>query len=303
MTLVIPFVVYLVADRVGASGVIAVVVAALGLGQAPADQAVERVVGNSFWRVLELLITGIAFGLIGLQLPAVVSAAGDRLGLMVVHGVFVAVVVIALRAGWMVLFGVRVRRLQDSGGAPRTLREAVVMAWGGMRGLVTLALALSLPLAGFPARTEVTVIAVVVLLITLVGQGLTLPWVVRRLGVASQGEVENSADTALSRRARSAALAAILAEVQAGAVGDSIRHQVLTRFADVADVMSDDPDSETHQARLRDWRAKSREWTRFEGVGLTAARQEMLRARTEPGVDPEAVDRIVQRLDVRSLLA
>lgn len=303
LTLVIPFAVYLTADRVGASGVIAVVVAALALGQAPADQAVKRVVGDSFWRVIELLITGIAFGLIGLELPAVASAAGDRLGLMVAHGVLIAVMVVVLRAVWMVLIGVRVRRRGDSNGAPRTLREAAVMAWSGMRGLVTLALALSLPLQGFPARTETTVIAVIVLLVTLVGQGLTLPWAVRTLGVASEGEVENTADTALARRARSAALAAIQAEAEVRPVSADIRDQVLTRFADLTDATANDPDRETHQARLRDWRAKSQEWKRFQGVGLTAARQELLSARTEPGVDPESVDRIVQRLDVRSLLA
>lgn len=302
LTLIIPFAVYIVADQVKASGVIAVVVAALALGQAPADQAVERVVGASFWRVIELLITGIAFGLIGLQLPAVVSAAGNRLGLMVGHGLLIAVVIIALRMAWMVLFRVRVRRLDDCDGAPRTLREAVVMAWGGMRGLVTLALALSLPLVGFPARTEVTVIAVVVLVVTLVGQGLTLPWLVRTLGVASQGEVENAADTALSSRARSAALAAIRAEVRSDPDSDSIGNQLITRIADAKDAAADDPD-ETHQARLRDWRAKSQEWKRLQAVGLTAARQELLSARTEPGVDPESVDRIVQGLDVRSLLA
>lgn len=177
------------------------------------------------------------------------------------------------------------------------------MAWSGMRGLVTLALALSLPLQGFPARTEITVIAVIVLLVTLVGQGLTLPWAVRTLGVASEGEVENTADTALARRARSAALAAIQAEAEVRPVSADIRDQVLTRFADLTDATVNDPDRETHQARLRDWRAKSQEWKRFQGVGLTAARQELLSARTEPGVDPESVDRIVQRLDVRSLLA
>ena len=303
LTLIIPFAVYLIADEVQASGVIAVVVAALALGQAPADQAIERVIGASFWRVLELMITGVAFGLIGLQLPAVVSAAGGRLGVMVGHGLLIAVVVVALRLVWLVLIGVRIRRLDDSDGAPRTLREAVVMAWGGMRGLVTLALALSLPLTGFPARTEVTVIAVVVLLVTLVGQGLTLPWLVRILGVASQGEVENAADTALDRRARSAALAAIRADVRSDPNSESIGHQLLARITDAQDEPADDVESETHRARRSDWRAKSQEWKRLEGIGLTAARQEMLRARMELGVDPEAVDRLVQRLDVRSLLA
>ena len=303
LTLTIPFVVYLTADAVKASGVIAVVVAALALGQAPADDSADRVVGNSFWRVLELLITGIAFGLIGIQLREVASSAGDRLVVMALHGLVVAAVVIGLRAAWMALFGVRVRRADDPDGAPQNGREAFVMSWSGMRGLVTLALALSLPLQGFPARTEVTVIAVVVLLVTLVGQGLTLPWVVRRSGVAASGESENTEETALAGRARAASLDAIRADLQRNPLPPEWREKVLARYAGLVEAVAGDQDTEAKQAHRKQFETKKAEMKRLSSVGLTAARVEMLKARREPGVDPECVDRIVQRLDVQGLLA
>lgn len=302
LTLAIPFAVYLAADAVQASGVIAVIVAALQLGQAPHDNTADRVVGNAFWRVVELLITGVAFGLIGLELRQVVTAAGGRLGIMVLRGLIVSAVLIVLRVAWLQVFGVRVRRLDDPDGAPRTAREAFVMAWSGMRGLVTLALALSLP-DGFAERTQVTVIAVVVLLVTLVGQGLTLPWVVRRSGVGSSAEAENAADEALVARARRAAVAALEAEDRRDPAPDDLRDSLFERFAGTWEAVEGEDDSPERLARRHERERRSELFDRFGTAALDAARQEILTARGERGVDPEAADRILRRLDVRSLAA
>jgi NhaP-type Na+/H+ or K+/H+ antiporter len=177
LTLVLPFAVYVAADEIGASGVVAVVVLALQLRSASgADEAAERLVQRSFWDVVELLITGVAFGLMGLDLRQVVEAVGTDLPRMLRDAVVVCAVVVAVRLLWMLVAWWLASRSNDPERAPRTGRETVVLSWCGMRGLATLALALSLPTAtaageAFPQRAEIVLIAVVVLVVTLVLPG------------------------------------------------------------------------------------------------------------------------------------
>jgi CPA1 family monovalent cation:H+ antiporter len=179
LTLVLPFAVYLLAEEVHASGVVAVVVVALQLRRlGDADEAAERLTQRSFWDVVELLVTGVAFGLIGLDLRQVVTEAGDALPSMLGHAAIVCAVVVGVRVLWMLGAYLVVRRSPDPSAAPRTVREAVVLAWCGMRGLATLALALSLPAtvdggAPFPGRVEITLIACAVLVVTLQLPGFT----------------------------------------------------------------------------------------------------------------------------------
>jgi len=102
LTLVLPFAVYLAAEEVHASGVLAVVVVALEMRSASeADEAEERLVQRSFWDVVEMLVTGVAFGLIGLDLRSAVDAAEAGLPEMLGHAAVVVAVVFAVRPhGW-----------------------------------------------------------------------------------------------------------------------------------------------------------------------------------------------------------
>jgi NhaP-type Na+/H+ or K+/H+ antiporter len=103
---VLPFAVYLAADEVGASGVVAVVVLALQLRSASAaDEAEERLVQRSFWDVVELLVTGVAFGLAGLDLRQVVEAGGADLPRMLRDAAVVCAIVVVVRALWMLAAG------------------------------------------------------------------------------------------------------------------------------------------------------------------------------------------------------
>jgi CPA1 family monovalent cation:H+ antiporter len=321
LTLVLPFVVYLAADAVAASGVIAVVVAALQTRQrADADDVVARLTGGAFWDVVEMLVTAAAFALIGLELRVVVADAGDALGGMVADAAVVAVVVVAVRAVWMVgaLVSVR-RRAPTLPTAPRDLREVAVLTWSGMRGLATLALALALPRvtaegAPFPFRTQLVIIAAGVLVATLVLPGLTLPLLLRALGVRESEEVGRAAEQRLATRARRAALAELAAlDREALGVDDTVGEEVLgelrARFARVGtaegrpgDAPGEEPsDRADYERRLEALRRRREQWTRLQSLALAAARREVLAARTEPGVDPEVADRVLQRLDVRSV--
>ena len=328
LTLVLPFAVYLGADALGASGVIAVVVAALQTrSHADADASEERITGRAFWNVVEMLVTGVAFALIGLELRGTVLDARDDLGRLLAHAAVVCAVVVGVRAAWMALSLVairRSRRLADAAASPRTPGEAVVLAWSGMRGLATLALALAIPTvtasgAPFPDRAELVLTATSVLVVTLVLPGLTLPLLLRALGMRETAGARTEAERRLMTRARRAAIADLDAVDRATlGVDDEAGEQVLadlrTRFARLAGVLPDasgavsttgsartEAEEADYHERLARLRRRREQWSRLQEVGLAAARREVLTARSEAGTDPQVADRVLRRLDVRSL--
>jgi monovalent cation/hydrogen antiporter len=313
LTLVLPFATYLLAEEIHASGVVAVVVAALQMrSYSDADAAADRLVQRSFWDVVELLVTGVAFGLIGLDLRQVVEDAGDDLGTMLGHAAVVCAVVVAVRALWITGALLIIRsKSEDPSAAPRTGREAVVITWCGMRGLATLALALSLPVAvgsgaPFPARTELTLIAVSVLFVTLLVPGFTLLPLVKLLGIEEKAEAEEAADRALSQRANKAAIQRLtekITEVQArGDLPEEVEVALRERMGRITAVLTGESVSEEEKQRLGKFRDRRELFQRVEGEALAAARAEIVTARAEPGVDPEAADRVLRRLDLRTVL-
>jgi CPA1 family monovalent cation:H+ antiporter len=325
LTLVLPFAVYLAADALHASGVIAVVVAALQLGQSSdADASEARLSGAAFWNVVEMLVTGVAFALIGLELRTVLGQADRSLGTILAHAAIVCGVVVGVRVVWMglALFRIRAGRPAPTERAvPSTPAEALVLAWAGMRGLATLALALALPTtldtgAPFPDRAELVIVACSVLVVTLVGPGVTLPVLVRVLGLREDADAAGEAERRMAARARRAALDELAAvDREALGVDDEQGEQVLdelrTRFARMGAAFAgddvprpqdteDDPDDD-YRERLARMRRRREQWGRLQSVALAAARREVVAARAEPGTDPEVADRVLRRLDVRSL--
>ncbi|MCD2195914.1 Na+/H+ antiporter [Actinomycetospora endophytica] len=325
LTLVLPFAVYLAADALEASGVIAVVVAALQLRQhSDADASEARLTGSAFWNVVEMLVTGVAFALIGLELRAVIDQADRSLGTILAHAGIVCLVVIGVRLVWMMLALITVRSGRPTPterAVPATVGESLVLAWAGMRGLATLALALALPMtvdggAPFPDRAELVIIACSVLVVTLVGPGLTLPVLIRALGLREDADVAGEAERRMAGRARRAALDELAAvDREALGVDDEQGEQILdelrTRFARVGAALSgddaprpDDPDGDRdddYRERLARLQRRREQWTRLQAVALAAARREVVAARSEPGTDPEVADRVLRRLDVRTL--
>jgi CPA1 family monovalent cation:H+ antiporter len=308
LTLVLPFAVYLLAEEVHASGVVAVVVVALQLRRlGDADEAAERLTQRSFWDVVELLVTGVAFGLIGLDLRQVVTEAGDALPSMLGHAAIVCAVVVGVRVLWMSGAYLVVRRSPDPSAAPRTGREAVVLAWCGMRGLATLALALSLPAttgggAPFPGRVEITLIACAVLVVTLLLPGFTLPALVKVLGVAETAESEHAAEKAVARRAQRAALNRMAEEERLRDLPEEVGAALRERMSRLDAVLGGETMSEEERNRFDTLRKRASALQEVQASALAAARAEVLAARGEPGTDPEAADRVLRRLDLRTVL-
>jgi len=194
LTFLAPLVAYLAAVNpwVPVSGVLATVAAGIALGRkAPRLMSSEvRLSGVAAWQILLFLINGSVFILIGLQLPTVLSGLGayspaELIGLAVA----VSVTTIIARLVWVFPATYLPRRMsakiRDRDPAP-SRRTVLLIGWAGMRGVVSLAAALALPL-DFPDRNLLIFLTFTVILATLVGQGLTLPYLISKLGIDDGG--------------------------------------------------------------------------------------------------------------------
>ena len=192
VSLLIPYAAYLPAEWVHASGVLSVVTCGLYVGRrlpriASSEQRLRE---RAVWETLVLLLNGVVFVLIGLQLRSVVGAIRRDATLtvpqLVAATLAIAVVVIGVRFAWNHFAAGGHRRLnrwRGSKTAVLTPRELVLVSWSGMRGIVSLATAIALP-EGFAGRDPILFVAFGVILVTLVGQGLTLGPLIKRLGLA-----------------------------------------------------------------------------------------------------------------------
>ena len=200
--LLIPFAAYLPAEAIGVSGVLATVAAGLLVGmRAPRVMGSDtRLLGTSTWKMVIFAINGLAFLLIGLQLPTVTGdIEGYQVGELIGMAAAVCLTVVVVRLAWIYPATYLPRWLFPSVArrdpAPPA-RIPLILGWGGMRGAVSMAAALALPLqtdAGdpFPGRGLVIFLTFSVILVTLVGQGLTLPALIRALSVEDEGETEH----------------------------------------------------------------------------------------------------------------
>jgi Na+/H+ antiporter len=185
--LVIPFAAYLPADRFGLSGVLAAVAAGLVIGSRLGTILTpgSRLLWLSTWKMIGFVLNGFVFVLIGLELPEIMQGLAGRSTAEVVALVaLVCTVVVATRFVWIFT-------ASELPGSPRQViarrdprlarRLTFVVSWAGLRGAVSLAAALALP-ATFPERNLILLATFAVILVTLVGQGLALPFVVRSAG-------------------------------------------------------------------------------------------------------------------------
>ena len=191
MSLATPFGAYLLAAQIGASGVLAVVVAGLWISYSSPTviSAATRLQALSVWRLVALLLEGLVFLLIGQQVPVVLGGLDD---VDPTHTVLACVLTLAavllVRPVWLYLMVHLPGRLLGENSATLGGRELVALSWAGTRGVITLAAAFALPLTvdgdkPLPGRELLLLCAYLVVLVTLVGQGLTFGPVLRLLGL------------------------------------------------------------------------------------------------------------------------
>ena len=197
---------FIPATAAGASGVIAVVTAGVYLGwRTPELTSVEtRLQGEALWSIVAFVLNALVFALVGLQLSSILDRLkGPSAGQLIWWAVLVTGTVILTRVVWLPIFAWRNRH--------KPFTHTFLISWAGMRGAVSLAAALALPLATdagapFPHRDLIIFLTFCVILGTLVLQGLTLPAVIRVLGI--ERDTSEEAEDAQARiRAAEAALA------------------------------------------------------------------------------------------------
>jgi CPA1 family monovalent cation:H+ antiporter len=220
LSLATPYLAFVPAHLVHASGVLATVTAAVWLGSRGRGLVAptSRLQTETFWRLLNLLLVATLFVLLGLQVPATVRELGGYpVGSLMAMSVAVVLVAVLVRFGWAMLFAPLVSKLPWPGGSEPSLsrRERAALGWCGPRGAVCLAVALSLPLATasgapFPRRDLFLFLTIVVVLATLVGQMVALPVVLRRLGLEPDAKERSE-----GVEARYAAVEASLRELDA----------------------------------------------------------------------------------------
>jgi CPA1 family monovalent cation:H+ antiporter len=191
--LVAPFFIYLLAEEARGSGVIAVVVAALILAQRSSHAGyATRLQDSAVWRAVQLVLESVAFLLIGLQLPTVIhQLAGISAQTLAVASVAVLTTVILVRIAWVYVFAYLPRifsaRIRQREPRP-TPAQVFIVAWAGMRGVVSLAAAFAVPMTTstnevFPGRPQLVFLTFVVVVGTLLLHGLTLPWFIKVLDI------------------------------------------------------------------------------------------------------------------------
>ena len=309
LSLLTPFAAYLAADSLHVSGVLAVVVTGLYLGH-HAGQAhfATRLQDMAVWRVATFVLESVAFALIGLQLRPVLQDVGTqdpaRLAAeaaVVLGAVIVARIVWVFPSIYLPRWLVPRIRVQDP--APGW-QATFVLSWAGLRGVISLAAAAALS-TGVPQRNLLVFLTFTTVLGTLLVQGLTLPALIRRLGVQA-GPDEHRADVVAQATAQEAASAAglrrleeLAAEDPAGAppeVVERLRRLAQYRQAGAWERLPDpEPDADSGPAPSAAFRRLRREMT-------TAERAEFIRLRDERQIDDEVLDEVLHHLDLEEAI-
>ena len=228
ISLLTPYLAYLPAEHLGASGVLAAVTAGLYLGRRLPQITTSRTRLRLYavWDVFMFLLNGLVFILIGLQLPAILARLGmSNLQVLIRDALAISIVVVLLRMAW-VFSGTYVPRLLSPAFRRRDpappIGQVFMISWTGLRGIVSLAAALALPLAtrdgtAFPHRDLIIFITFAVILFTLVLQGLSLPVLIKFLKLPEEDTEQRE-----EMRARYEATQAALARLEALlAMGDA----------------------------------------------------------------------------------
>ena len=296
-SLAVPYVAYIGAESVHLSGVLAVVAAGLVRGRYSPEivSAEMRILARSMWNMLVFLLNSLIFIIIGLQLSGIVERLGDRSPVeLVLHGVLISAVAILVRFAWIypaTYFPRLLSRRLRAAEPPPNEAEGFITSWCGMRGIVSLAAALALPLTldngePFPYRDLIIFLTFAVIAITLVVQGLTLAPLIRRLKVGEDLSVGDEHERA-SHVMATAALAAIDRVAESEAVPAGLVQRIRDEFTEKLHEFADDHDDR----RSGEWAKRMRE------AAIRAERQALIRIWRENEIGDEVLHHLEEMLD------
>jgi len=296
VSLVTPFASYLLAEAIHSSGVLALVVTGLLLGHlSPRQQsALSRIFERTNWSTIQFVLENVVFLLIGLQVQQIVSQLQQStlpLGQIVLASVSVLVAVVVLRFVWVFasVYMIRLLPTRVVGDPAPSWRIPMVLSWAGMRGVVTLAAVFVLP-AGVEHREVLVLIALVVVGATLLLQGSTLPYLVRRLGLSGPDPREDAlAEASTYQRAATAGnrrLDELVTPDDPKDVVEQLRDRTLERANAVWERLGGDDET------------PSQAYARLRIEMLRAERAEVLAVRKRGGVPHEVIERVLASLDI-----
>jgi CPA1 family monovalent cation:H+ antiporter len=304
ISLLTPFLAYLPAERMHASGVLAVVAAGIYIGwYSPLIVTARyRLEAFAFWEIVVFLLNGFVFTAIGLQLPEILrSLKGESLLSPIQNALLVSAVVVLVRIAW-VFPGAYLSFLLHKGGRRRDpfpeWQNVAVMAWSGMRGVVSLAAAFALPFilpdgSLFPGRNYILFLTFSVILVTLLFQGLTLPIVIQKLCMKEDHSTDDEERTA-RLKANEAAIELIenlrgSGKFSPGTV-DRLRAEYDERMGQLQ-LCAENPD---------DCRGEiaTPQYQRLQRQALRVERQTIIRLRNERVINDDALRRIQRDLDL-----
>jgi monovalent cation/hydrogen antiporter len=301
ISLLTPFAAYIPAERLHVSGVLAVVTAGVFIGWRGPQILTARTRLNIFvfWEMTVFLLNGLVFILIGLQLPRILHTfSGRPLRQLFWHGVLISCAAIFVRIAWVFASAnvVRLMSVTWHKSYPySTWQHSAIVAWTGMRGVVSLAAALAVPLtlsngSPFPGRDYILFITFCVILATLVLQGLSLPLLIHRLGVVDDG-LANVEERTARLKANEAALA-FLAETTPQypqELVDRLRAEYDDRIRQLEVCANDDGD--------RPDGSMAPSYQRLQQDALDVERRTIIRLRDEYIINDEVLRRIQLDLD------
>lgn len=308
VVLIAPYASYLPADAIGVSGVLAVVTTGIYLNRRAARFLTSegRVVGIAVWDMLIFLLNALVFMLIGLELPHITSSLGNSFTRFTLDGLWISLAVIIVRIIWVFptvwLPRLLFKRIRINDPMP-PWRWIAVIAWSGMRGIVSLAAALAIPYrdaAGNPlsGRAEIIYVTLCVIVVTLLFQGFSLGPIIRWLGV-SETSNRQLAESKLRVRALEAAVAKwhdleptfqTAAEMEAAG---RLLDEYETRIEHLKGHINEDPGEEERLANETDHRLQ-REL-------LQAERNEIARLRVSGEIPDDVFRSIAYDLDLAQL--
>ena len=304
ISLITPFLAYLVAERLHLSGVLAVVAAGIFLGwHVPLILTARfRIQAFAVWEMVVFLLNGFVFIVIGLQLPAILhSLRGTSVFGLLDDALVVSAAAIVVRIAWVLpatyLPRLLVRRIRHKDPYP-DWRSVVVVAWSGMRGVISLAAAFALPLTladgrAFPARNYILFFTFSVIFATLVLQGLSLPLLIKWLRIKSDTAIDEE-----ERTARFEANEAALRLVDKIATGNEFDQAAVERLRaeyrerlEQLQLCADTPAERRGEIATRDYQ-------RLQHRALKRERATIIRLRNEHVINDAALRRIQRDLDL-----
>lgn len=301
LTFLAPYVTYLVAESLEISGVLAVVVAGLYMSwnSSTVFSQQTRLQASGTWNTIIFMLNGIIFILIGLQLPEIVEAIEDKsVGTLLRYGAIVSVAVIVGRIIWVYpgtflprLLSKRIRTTEPK----PAIRMVNIVAWSGMRGVVSLAAALALPftldgVTPFPNRNLIIFLTICVIFSTLVLQGLTLRPLIKWMKILPDDDERRHEEEARLRLATS--IIEFIEENYSLALSEDVLNRIKTKYEIRIQRMRKD---RTRNA-LDD--EKINEFHRIQQELLNKERSLILELRAQAKVSDETMRRIEYELDL-----